>query len=257
MEWIVLLLSGLTIGVVVAAPVGPVNLICIRRTLAFGRLNGFLTGTGAAIGDGVFAVVVAFGLTAASEFVMDYQSLIRAVGGIVLVALGIHTFRADPSRFVLPEAAAEPPERPERAPKTLSSASSGGEATMAFVQAPVRAGVDKIERIIRQGGSIAGAALSTFLLTITNPATLLGFFAIFSGLGSGLTKDSDYLHSAVLVGAVVAGSALWWLTVTLLTSLFRVKLTRKRLVKINRGSGFVIGMFGVCVLGKVLWDLVM
>ena len=63
MNFLVLILSGVVMGLIAAVPVGPVNLICIRRSFAFGPLNGFVSGLGAALGDGVFAAVTGFGLT--------------------------------------------------------------------------------------------------------------------------------------------------------------------------------------------------
>ena len=64
MNYFILIFSGIIIGLIVAAPIGPVNLICIRRTFAYGPVNGFLSGLGAALGDGVFAVITGFGFTA-------------------------------------------------------------------------------------------------------------------------------------------------------------------------------------------------
>ena len=65
-----LVANGIAIGLAVAAPIGPVNLIVIRRTLRYGQLNGFLSGAGAATGDAIFAAIAAFGLTAAIELVI-------------------------------------------------------------------------------------------------------------------------------------------------------------------------------------------
>jgi len=64
-----LLAGGFLIGLVVAVPIGPVNLVCIRRTCAYGPLAGFISGLGCALGDGIFASVTAFGLTAISQLI--------------------------------------------------------------------------------------------------------------------------------------------------------------------------------------------
>src|SRR5215469_3668883 len=61
MDYIVLVLAGVVMGLIAAVPVGPVNLICIRRSFAFGPLNGFMSGLGAALGDGIFAAIMGFG----------------------------------------------------------------------------------------------------------------------------------------------------------------------------------------------------
>ncbi|MBV9421193.1 MAG: LysE family transporter, partial [Alphaproteobacteria bacterium] len=80
MDYLLLAFSGVVIGLFVAVPIGPVNLICIRRTLAFGPLNGFASGLGAAIGDTVFAIVTGFGLTAIAQWIEGYRTYIELIG---------------------------------------------------------------------------------------------------------------------------------------------------------------------------------
>ncbi|MFP3944093.1 MAG: LysE family translocator [Alphaproteobacteria bacterium] len=217
-ENVVLMAAGLMIGVVVAAPVGPVNLICIRRTLAFGRLNGFLSGTGAALGDGLFALVVAFGLTAVSSFLDGWDAWILTVGGLLLIGMGIHTYFANPRAC----------------------------ANAQDTRLPTG----------KRGGNLLSAFASTFLLTITNPATMAGFVALFSGLGLG-GEEMSYGRAALLVTAVIAGSALWWLAVTAFTGRFKGKLKLSTLQLINRVSGMAIGSFGIFVLGRMLVRMVL
>ena len=92
------LLRGLVIGFSIAAPVGPVGALCIRRTLAYGRLVGFVSGLGAACADGVYGAVAAFGLTAVSGALLGQSAILRGVGGVFLLYLGARTFLADPVR---------------------------------------------------------------------------------------------------------------------------------------------------------------
>jgi threonine/homoserine/homoserine lactone efflux protein len=91
-----LLVKGIVLGFAIAAPVGPIGLLCIRRTLAHGRLVGLLTGLGAASADAVYAAVAAFGLTSISQFLIGQQLLVRLIGGIFLCALGVRTFFTEP-----------------------------------------------------------------------------------------------------------------------------------------------------------------
>jgi threonine/homoserine/homoserine lactone efflux protein len=91
-----LFLRGLAIGFIVAAPVGPVNLVCIHRTLGHGRVHGFLTGLGGAAADGLFAVMAAFGFTTVSDWLLQHDMWLKLLGGTFLVALGIRTFLTDP-----------------------------------------------------------------------------------------------------------------------------------------------------------------
>lgn len=88
---------GLIIGFSIAAPVGPIGVLCIRRTLAEGRLAGFLSGMGAASADMFYGAVAAFGLTAVQELLIGQSNWLRIVGGVFLLYLGIKTFFSKPS----------------------------------------------------------------------------------------------------------------------------------------------------------------
>lgn len=91
------LLRGLLIGFSVAAPVGPIGVLCIRRTLAEGRAYGFVSGLGAATADAIYGSVAAFGLTLVSRLLISQQSWLRLVGGAFLCYLGVKTFLARPA----------------------------------------------------------------------------------------------------------------------------------------------------------------
>ena len=91
------LARGLVLGFAIAAPVGPIGVLCIRRTLADGWLTGLLTGLGAATADGLYGGVAAFGLTAVSGALVAQQGIIRVVGGALLCYLGIRTLLAKPA----------------------------------------------------------------------------------------------------------------------------------------------------------------
>jgi len=88
--------KGLVIGLLIAAPVGPIGILCARRTLTQGRRAGFVSGLGAATADAIYGFIAAFGLTFVSAVIFDYQSWLRAVGGLLLCILGVRTFRAEP-----------------------------------------------------------------------------------------------------------------------------------------------------------------
>jgi threonine/homoserine/homoserine lactone efflux protein len=90
-------LRGLLIGFSIAAPVGPIGVLCIRRTLAEGRLTGFLSGMGAASADMFYGAVAAFGLTAVQDLLLGQSNWLRIVGGIFLLYLGVKTFFSKPA----------------------------------------------------------------------------------------------------------------------------------------------------------------
>lgn len=91
------LLEGLAIGLAIAAPVGPIGLLCIRRTLAEGRLSGLISGLGAATADGFYGSVAAFGLTGISGLLAGQQVWLHLIGGVFLCYLGLRIFTATPA----------------------------------------------------------------------------------------------------------------------------------------------------------------
>jgi len=195
------LLRGLVIGFSIAAPVGPIGVLCMRRTLAQGRLFGFASGLGAATADAVYGCVAGFGLTAVSDLLVRQQSWLRLIGGLFLCWLGVKNFLAKPAR----EAAA------------------------------------------RSRDAWTGAYLSTLVLTITNPMTILSFAAVFAGLGLG-NGATDYAGAASLVSGVFLGSTAWWLLLSGGVGMFREKLNDQHLRWINRISGAIIAGFGLACL---------
>lgn len=88
---------GLVIGLSIAAPVGPIGVLCIRRTLAEGRLAGLVTGLGAATADAIYGAIAGFGITAIAGLLLRQQGLIRLVGGLFLCYLGVRTLLAAPA----------------------------------------------------------------------------------------------------------------------------------------------------------------
>ncbi len=92
------LFKGLVIGFSIAAPVGPISVLCIRRTLAKGRLSGIVSGLGAATADAVYGCVAVLGLTFISNGLINQQVWLRLIGGLFLCYLGIKTFFAKPAK---------------------------------------------------------------------------------------------------------------------------------------------------------------
>ena len=91
------LLRGLIIGFSIAAPVGPIGVLCIRRTLAEGRASGLVSGLGAATADAIYGCIAGFGLTFISSILVSQQMWLRLVGGGFLCYLGLRTFLAKPA----------------------------------------------------------------------------------------------------------------------------------------------------------------
>src|SRR5437868_6360790 len=90
-------MRGLIIGLSIAAPVGPIGVLCIRRSLEQGARTGFFTGLGAATADAIYGGIAAFGLTTISRFLQNQTTPLRLVGGIFLLYLGIKTIFTKPA----------------------------------------------------------------------------------------------------------------------------------------------------------------
>lgn len=135
---------GMMIGILVAAPVGPVNVLCIQRAIARGMWGGVAAGLGAVLGDGLIALSAAMGVGAVSGAVAYHRTAIQLVGGLVLIAFGWRLYVTHPQ---------------------LEGASPNGARS-----ASVLAYLWDIPK--------------TFILTITNPGAVLGLFAIFGGIST-------------------------------------------------------------------------
>jgi len=94
---LVFFLRGVLIGFSIAAPVGPIGVLCILRTLANGRVNGLVSGLGAATADALYGSVAAFGLTFISSLLIGQHFWLRLIGGVFLCYLGVRTFLARPA----------------------------------------------------------------------------------------------------------------------------------------------------------------
>ena len=195
--------KGLVIGFSIAAPVGPIGVLCIRRSLAEGQQFGLVTGLGAATADAAYGCVAAFGLTAVSCFLVGQKLWLGLLGGLFLCYLGVRTFLSNPTDHA------------------------------------VEAG----------GNGLLSAYVSTLILTLTNPMTILSFMAVFAGLGLGTSRD--YFSACVMVAGVFLGSALWWLLLSYGISLFGPRVTSGRMHAVNRLSGTIITAFGIYSLSTI------
>ncbi len=94
--------KGLIIGFAMAVPVGPLGILCIRKTLAEGRIRGLIVGFGAATADALFGSIAAFGLTFVSDAITSQELWLRLGGGVLLLFLGLRTFRAKRKDPIIP-----------------------------------------------------------------------------------------------------------------------------------------------------------
>lgn len=86
--------KGFVIGLILSIPVGPIAILCIRKSLTNGRLHGIFTGLGAAFADALYGYIAAFGLSFVDDFLLNHQDLLRIIAGIFLGYLGLHLYRS-------------------------------------------------------------------------------------------------------------------------------------------------------------------
>ncbi len=197
------LLKGVVIGFSIAAPVGPIGLLCIQRTTVYGRGAGFATGLGAASADAVYGSIAAFGLAAAVVFVTGIAGPVRIGGGLFLCWLGISAART----------------------RTVSPAISG-----------------------KSPSGLPGAFFSAFVLTLSNPMTIISFAGVFAGLGAAGASGGTAVPAALVTG-VFTGSLVWWVILSGTAAAAKNFLGGRSLGYVNRISGAVIFGFG-------LWSLI-
>lgn len=94
------LFKGIIFGFSIAAPVGPIGILCIRRTLAQGAATGILSGLGAATADAFYGLIAALGISAVAVFLVDHQIYLHLIGGMFLLYLGYKTFKLRPAEAI-------------------------------------------------------------------------------------------------------------------------------------------------------------
>lgn len=205
MLWV--FLKGLGVGLAIAAPVGPIGLLCIRRSVSEGRATGLATGIGAAAADGTYGMLVALGF-AATGALLSYAPQMQVFGGLLIAYLGLMTLRGFFAR------------RPAQIPA-----------------APTR--------------SIWGAFGSTYLLTLSNPATILAFTGMIAGLGGAASSGPNAAYA--LVAGVFLGSALWWLFLVHAALWAKARIADRALRWLDLIAGLILTIWGLSLaIGPVL-----
>lgn len=97
-----ILYKGIIIGIVVSAPLGPVGVLCIQRTLNKGRWCGFVTGIGATFSDLLYALLTGYGMSFVADFLSKHILYLQIFGSILLMIFGIYTFRSNPTKSIRP-----------------------------------------------------------------------------------------------------------------------------------------------------------
>lgn len=191
------LLKGLIIGFSIAAPVGPIGVLCIRRTLAHGRAFGLISGLGAATADAIYGCIAGFGLTSISSLLISQQVWLRFIGGAFLCYLGLRTILARPAK---------------EAASARGNGLIGGYFSMFFLTltnpvtimffAAIFAGLGLVERrnYVSAGALVSGVFIGSALWWLT----------LSSGVGVFRTRFSPYWLRGINIisGIIIAGFGL-------------------------------------------------
>ena len=195
------IIKGIVVGIAVSAPLGPLGILTVQRTINKGFFSGFVSGIGAAFADIIYAAIAGFGISIIANFLEANQIIIRVVGGVLIAAVGIKIFYSNPVKQI----------RKQRAQKT----------------------------------NFISDFISSFLITITNPLTVIVFGAAFAGLGLEESNTGSAI-TYTLVG-IFSGALLWWVGLTMLVNIFRKKIRLRNLWWINKITGALIVVFGIAV----------
>ncbi|MGB8423497.1 LysE family translocator [Paraburkholderia sp.] len=210
-----LFVTSAGVGLAIAAPVGPMGMLCIRRTLTGGPRAGLAIGFGIATGDAVYGLIAALGLVGISQFMLAYDRPLHLLAGLFLLYLGV--------RALLQKAPAE---------AANGNSDSNG----------------KLAQLGRAGALRAYA--SSLLLTLTNPQTVIMFAALFTTLAPrGAFSSSIALTT---VGGVFCGSIAWWCFLVTVVSLARHAIGSKLRVAIDRFVGITLAAFGIVEIRRAL-----
>lgn len=206
------------VGLAIAAPVGPMGMLCIRRTLTGGPRAGLAIGFGIATGDACYGLIAALGLVGISQFMLAYDRPLHLVAGLFLLYLGLRT--------LLQKTPAD------------AAANDNGNGN----------GNGKLADIGRAGALRAYA--SSLLLTLTNPQTVIMFAALFTTLAPRGAFSSAI--ALTTVGGVFCGSIAWWCFLVTVVSLARHAIGSRLRLAIDRVVGIALAVFGVVEIRRAL-----
>lgn len=211
-----LILKGLLIGIVVSAPLGPVGVMCIRRTLNKGRWHGFVTGVGASFSDLIYAGVTAFGMSFVYDFINNEHTmfLLQLAGGILLLIFGLYTFRSNPHGY--------------------QSNST-----------------EKVYAIPITKKKLAYNFITGFFVTISNPLIIFLFVAMFARF-SFVLPELGMVERVWGYVAVWIGTLLWWFFITAVVNKLRTRFDVRGVWLLNRIIGGVVMLASVVCIAVTL-----
>lgn len=207
-EYIYIITRAFAIGLLISAPMGPIGVLCIQRTLSKGRLAGFYTGIGASISDLIYCLLTGLGLSFITDFVETNRNILQIIGSAVLLAYAIFLIKGK--------------KKPKQKP---SSAHKLGES------------VTDSERLKRHAN--LQDLVTGFFLTFSNPLIIfliIGLFARFNFL----LPEYQWHHYVLGYIFIVVGAISWWTVITKFVDTVRSKFSIDTMHKLNIMIGLII-----------------
>lgn len=224
MDWITYLWKGLVMGVIASAPIGPVALFAINKSLNEGHRSGFACGLGGALTDTTYAAVVAFAVTGIHFFIENHTSWIELVGGLIIAYLGWTMFRNRPK----------------------------GESASVSASATASASADVTGRVTARDRR--NYFLKATVTGLSNAGALFVMLALFTSFG--LTVARPGWASALLILALFCGAATYWFVMSFILSRFHRFIQLKHVLWINRLAGLGVIGFGLYLLFHGGWSFI-
>ncbi len=201
-----ILLRGFAVGLAASITVGPVAVLCIQRTLSKTTRAGVFSGLGVACADTLMAIIAYFFFAMMQAQIEKYSHILSIIGGVFVVIVGVYIFFQNPV----------PQIRRNRAGNTT---------------------------LWKDFASMFGFTIANFVVVVPY---ILAFFAMFGvGTATGSQDVASLLTSMFIIIGFFCGACTWWITLTLIISLFRRRFRPRHLLTINHVAGIIVGLLGI------------
>lgn len=209
------LIRGFCVGVAASITVGPVAVLCIQRTLSKSRRSGIVSGIGVACADTFMAMAALFFYSMLQTQIEQYNTLLRVIGGIFVVIVGVYIFTQNPV----------PQIRRNRAGKSS---------------------------LWQDFASIFGLTIANFIMVIPY---ILAFFAVFKIATVETLDFGGIVRGGVVIAGFFCGSLAWWSLLAFVINLFRRRFRPRHMLTINHLAGVIIGVLGIYTILSTFFDI--
>lgn len=206
MEFSELVLKGILVGIGVSAPVGPIGILCISRSISKGFLSGICTGVGAVVPNMIYTLLAVSGVTKILIPLIEKHPEVTFLSGIYVVYLGITAFKKQ---------------------------------------------ITGMRTDISTRGYFKDF-VSPFLIMITNPATIISYVIVVSGIGFATAEEFSWKDVFLASGSIMTGASLWWIFLSGISSKFGIKIFKEKISNLNKITGSIIIVFGIMLMIKSL-----